>query len=134
MGHLSSFVTLINFETAVSFFHNLLLAMAAAQVYAEELSAAGYGVPLWRPSPTESGQVLIGDVGYLEDGGWYRLFNATLPPSDPINGPNMVPYGFQELIYPQTLLKNEPFQGGKALASKGIISHKLTTDLADITK
>ncbi|KAH9918679.1 WD40-repeat-containing domain protein [Fomitopsis serialis] len=48
-----------------------------AEVYAQQLFKLGYGYPLWEPDPpNDEHEVLIGDVGYLRDGGFYRLFNA----------------------------------------------------------
>ena len=51
----------------------------ACEVYTRLMQQLGYGYPLWEPEPTHSGEVLVGDVGYIQDGGFYRLFNATLP-------------------------------------------------------
>jgi len=47
------------------------------RVYAQQLFKCGWGYPLWEPEPEEPrDEVLIGDVGYLEHGGFCRLFNA----------------------------------------------------------
>ncbi|EMD33957.1 hypothetical protein CERSUDRAFT_107747 [Gelatoporia subvermispora B] len=54
-------------------------------------------MPLWEPERTKYGEVEIGDVGYLHNGGFYRLFNATFLASNPINHtlvherPNAIP-------------------------------------------
>ncbi|TFY61169.1 hypothetical protein EVJ58_g4679 [Rhodofomes roseus] len=49
----------------------------AFEVYAQQLYSRAWGYPLWEPEPSQTqGEVLIGDVGYLRYGGFYRLFNA----------------------------------------------------------
>ena len=70
--------------------------LSAAYIYAEQLVNRGYGLPLWQPEPTSFGEVLIGDVGFVDDGCFYRLFNAMLPADDPANARG-VPEGFVPL-------------------------------------
>ena len=49
----------------------------AWDVYARQLVKLGYGYPLWKPSPGEDGEIKIGDVGLLmEGGGFLRIFNT----------------------------------------------------------
>lgn len=54
-------------------------------VYAEQLFRLGHGYPLWDPEPTKHGEVLIGDVGFINEGAFYRLFNATVAADDSLN-------------------------------------------------
>ena len=53
------------------------------EVYQEHLSSIYHGFALWNPNPVQelydNGHVSIGDVGYLRDGGFIRMFNVTLP-------------------------------------------------------
>ena len=43
-----------------------------------------YGYPLWEPDPANvSTAVEVGDVGFIREGRFYRLFNALLPADDP---------------------------------------------------
>ena len=42
--------------------------------YAEALKEQGYGYPLWYPGCP--GEVELGDVGYIENGRFCRLFNV----------------------------------------------------------
>ncbi|KAJ3554116.1 hypothetical protein NM688_g3274 [Phlebia brevispora] len=49
----------------------------AAEIYAEQLNSLSLGHPLWFPDPTAEGEVQIGDVGYIHDGRFRRLFNIT---------------------------------------------------------
>ena len=47
-------------------------------VYREELGKAypGFGHALWDPNPGEYPAVEVGDVGFIRDGAFHRLFNA----------------------------------------------------------
>lgn len=54
-----------------------------SSVYAGKLSCLCLGYPLWYPEPDDKiGEVQIGDVGYVSDGAFTRLFNvrADVPP------------------------------------------------------
>ncbi|KAI0086257.1 hypothetical protein BDY19DRAFT_370479 [Irpex rosettiformis] len=75
----------------------------AAEVYAEQLLPKAHGLPLWIPEPSKFGEVLIGDVGYVYDGCFYRLFNVTHPPDDDVNQGG-VPEEFEVLEYDPCLL------------------------------
>lgn len=70
--------------------------LRSAFVYASELAPRGRGTPLWYPEPSESGEVEIGDVGFLQDGGFHRLFNITVDETHPFNKDG-VPEGFTPL-------------------------------------
>jgi hypothetical protein len=50
-------------------------------VYREQLSSLYHGNALWEPSPIRRlyDSVSIGDVGYIEEGFFHRMFNVTLP-------------------------------------------------------
>jgi hypothetical protein len=56
-------------------------------VYREQLTSLYQGHALWEPSPIKSiyDQVSIGDVGYVNEGFFYRMFNVTLPSHHPAN-------------------------------------------------
>lgn len=50
---------------------------AAWDIYAHELFPLRYGHPVWYPDPgPDDEQVNIGDVGYLRQGRFHRLFNT----------------------------------------------------------
>ncbi|OBZ65404.1 Vegetative incompatibility protein HET-E-1 [Grifola frondosa] len=66
-------------------------------IYAKQLFHLAKGYPLWVPEHTKFGEVLIGDVGYLHDGGFYRLFNATLPANHDIHTEFGVPDDYEPL-------------------------------------
>ena len=55
-------------------------------VYQEHLSSPPLGLALWKPSPENLyDQVSIGDVGFLSEGAFIRMFNVTLPWDDKSN-------------------------------------------------
>ena len=57
-------------------------------IYQDELSARSHGLALWNPNPPKKIYefVSIGDVGFLHEGSFIRMFNATLPWDHPSNG------------------------------------------------
>lgn len=69
------------------------MSITAPDVYAQQLFRLGYGYPLWNPEPPR-GEVLVGDVGFISDGSFYRVFNATKSETDPENGFG-VPDGYE---------------------------------------
>ena len=54
----------------------------AAVTYAQQLVGRGHGLPLWFP---DKSQANIGDVGFVVNGCFYRMFNAMRPHDDPTN-------------------------------------------------
>ena len=81
----------------------------AWDIYAEQLYPQGYGYPLWMPDydPSAS-EVELCDVGWIERGGFFPLFNATRGEADrQIRGG--VPAGFEPLDL-STLLRTGPHE------------------------
>jgi hypothetical protein len=56
-------------------------------VYRDQLLALSQGIALWNPNPPKKiyNNVSIGDVGYLQEGTFIRMFNVILPWDDPLN-------------------------------------------------
>ena len=56
-------------------------------VYRDQLTALSNGLALWNPKPSKKiyEKVSIGDVGYLHEGTFIRMFNVTLPCDHPSN-------------------------------------------------
>ena len=81
----------------------------AWDTYAEQLFPQGHGYPLWMPDPDPSaGEVRIGDVGWIDQGGCFQLFNSTRNPDDrQVQG--SVPSDFERLD-PSTLHIAGPHQ------------------------
>ncbi|EKM58729.1 uncharacterized protein PHACADRAFT_117841 [Phanerochaete carnosa HHB-10118-sp] len=77
---------------------------SAAEIYANQLLPRRHGLPLWQPEPTKFGEVLIGDVGFILEGCFYRLFNAIRPADDPVNAHFGVPPDFVPLRYNETAM------------------------------
>ena len=68
-----------------------------ADVYAEQLFhlGHGYGYPLWGPKPPpDQGKVFVGDVSYICNGSFHRVFNALRSKRDPGNISG-VPKGYE---------------------------------------
>lgn len=74
-----------------------------AYIYAEQLLKCQHGLPLWEPEPTKLGEVLIGDVGFIQNGCFYRLFNVLRPADDPANSRG-VPEGFIRLEIDESII------------------------------
>jgi len=94
--------------------------MVAYETYANALITKGHGHPLWEPDPGGDPGVELGDVGYIHDGRFVTLFNASAGSDDPRNhrlpqGHSLLPIG--RMIH-RTPLPKEP----RYVASKGIKS------------
>ena len=60
--------------------------MADYDIFREQLSVkfSSYGHALWEPSPGEpNSPVNVGDVGFIRNGQFHRLFNALLSEDQP---------------------------------------------------
>jgi hypothetical protein len=63
-----------------------MMPLSPCEVYREQLRSLHRGLPLWKPDPANLyQQVSIGDVGYIREGYFVRIFNALLPSDDPSN-------------------------------------------------
>jgi hypothetical protein len=63
-----------------------MMTLSPCDVYREQLRSLGHGLPLWNPDPANFyQQVSIGDVGYIREGYFVRIFNVLLPCDDPSN-------------------------------------------------
>lgn len=74
----------------------------ASIVYAEQLRSLRCGEPLWQPEPPDDGEVAIGDVGFIDDGRFARLFNAIHGTS---TRPGKIPSTFVKLEYDAVYLE-----------------------------
>ena len=70
-------------------------------IYAKLLFPLGHGHPLWMPDPVPnaSAPVEIADVGCIEQGGFFQLFNATRR-EEALQIHRKVPEGFTPLHLP----------------------------------
>lgn len=76
--------------------------MRLHDVFTKELYHCDQGRAIWIPEPLESfGAVRVADVGYMDNGRFQILFNASLPADDSrqVYG---VPRGFEQLHVPST--------------------------------
>jgi hypothetical protein len=65
-------------------------------IYAQQLVPRRNGHALWEPNPGDDPAVELADVGYLKDGAFIRLFNASKTHDDASNGLG-VPEGYEVL-------------------------------------
>lgn len=71
--------------------------MACYDTYRDQLAGLFHGHALWVPDPSGLyDQVQVGDVGYVREGHFLRMFNALLPADDPTQVYG-VPEGFVSL-------------------------------------
>jgi hypothetical protein len=68
-------------------------------VYRDHLSALSHGPALWNPNPNKKiyNDVSIGDVGYMQEGAFIRMFNVTMPSYHPSNEVLGVPEDYDPL-------------------------------------
>ena len=74
-------------------------AVTPFDVYRDQLAALSLGVALWNPNPPKEfyDYVSIGDVGYLYEGTFIRMFNVMLKWDDPLNRKLGVPEPYEPL-------------------------------------
>jgi hypothetical protein len=96
--------------------------VAAYSIYANQLIPKGHGHPLWEPDPGQEPAVQLGDVGYLKDGGFIRLFNASKSPDDPSNALG-VPEGYEPLtVNPSDIRRRSPLpKKPEYISSEGVV-------------
>ena len=73
-----------------------------SNIYREQLSSQYHGLALWNSNPVDSlfrdpGHVSIGDVVYLENGTFIRIFNVKLPRDHPSNTFIELPEGYKPI-------------------------------------
>ncbi len=73
--------------------------MAHYDTFRDQLAIAhpAFGHALWEPNPGESPPVEVGDVGFIRDGKFQRIFNALLPTCHPSHASPGVPEGHEQL-------------------------------------
>lgn len=91
------------------------------RIYAQQLFRLGQGYPLWQPEPAEGIEVEIGDVGFLDRGGFVRMFNALRDPQDPLNATLGTPHDFERF----TSGAMQPHRVVNAIASGHVASKTL---------
>lgn len=80
-------------------------------IYREQFWPPHHGFPLWNPNPVEGvyNQVSIGDVGYISEGAFIRMFNVTLPWDDESNKALGEPYSYGLLCLDDIAIHRETF-------------------------
>jgi hypothetical protein len=62
--------------------------MVAYLTYTNTLLPKGNGYPLWEPDPGEFTPVDLADIGYVSNGGFIKLFHASMNSNSNINSRN----------------------------------------------
>ena len=101
--------------------------------YAEDLFPLGHGHPLWIPESLNGCEVNIGAVGWLEDGGFRTLFNATVPTDDELNvnmfvPPDHVPLTIDSRARRRDQILTEPFMFSKSVRNIGVAAETSATE------
>lgn len=74
-------------------------------VYERLLSKLKLGHALWQPEPSKNGEIQIGDVGFIHEGGFVRLFNVFEEKDSQLNKES-VPDDFRCFQQPREKLRN----------------------------
>ena len=80
-------------------------------IYQEQLTSLYHGLALWKPDPVQGiyDQVSIGDVGYISEGGFIRMFNVTLPQDNSLNRRLGAPAPYESIILGNFAIRPEAF-------------------------
>ena len=80
-------------------------------VYRNNLSFLHQGCALWNPKPLEGiyDRVSIGDVGYIDEGAFIRMFNVTLPWNDSSNIRFGEPDHYERLNFDRSIIRRATF-------------------------
>jgi hypothetical protein len=85
--------------------------MPPFDVYQKHLSFLSQGLALWSPNPLENiyDRVSIGDVGYIDEGAFIRMFNVIRPSDDPSNGNYGEPDHYEPLYFHGNTIRRTTF-------------------------
>jgi hypothetical protein len=106
--------------------------MHISELYASQLQELVFGYPLWFPEGySDSDDIEIGDVGYINEGGFKELFKAKYAHDDPLNAKNLsqnrIPSTHQPLpenAY-SNILKHKNYLDPDIYSSKSMKHNKL---------
>jgi hypothetical protein len=87
-----------------------------SNIYREQLSSLYHGLGLWEPSPIKNyyDHISVGDVGYIDDGFFHRMFNVTLEWDDASNKKLCQPEYYKPLADdPLKNIRKSPFAKGE---------------------
>ena len=92
-----------------------------ASSYATQLISKQLGYPLWEPDPGQKPGVELADVGYISEGSFIRLFNASKERTDTSNHLG-IPEGYVPLhVREQDILRRTPLpKKPECISSEGV--------------
>jgi len=106
--------------------------MAHYNTFRDQLAIAhpAFGYALWEPDPGDSLPVEVGDVGFIREGKFHRIFNALLPANHPSHEKLGVPDDHEPLrprmldhINRGSLSPNTLYSYGVTVVSGGLEVH-----------
>lgn len=105
------------------------------QVYRDQLTSLFHGHAIWDPDPAGVYEgVSVGDVGYMRDGYFFRMFNVLSEWNDPSNCKLFQPESYPRLeLGPFLNIKESKFSKGDyhsrfVVAEEGVPYHASTPD------
>ena len=101
-------------------------------VYRDQLSALSRGLALWNPDSPKKiyNTVSIGDVGYVHDGTFIRMFNVTRPWDDESNRTLCEPDRYEPLDSDHLTIIRESFGKVDHYSSSVSVEENANSDLA----
>ncbi|TFK83323.1 WD40 repeat-like protein [Polyporus arcularius HHB13444] len=100
----------------------------ASEVYTKQLFGRRCGYPLWHPEPNDGHEIDIGDVGYLYQGGFWRIFNTTLPKEHESHKQYGVPDHYEPFKISPVLIHSQRAVIGSSLLSRGVKSFEFSAE------
>ena len=98
---------------------------AVYNIYARQLFIRRHGYPLWKPEPeTPDNEIRLGDVGFLSNGAFYQIFNATVSKNDP-SQTNGVPEDFEKWTVKSLHMATRKKAVESALCSRSVSSFSM---------
>ena len=99
-------------------------------VYRNHLSSLYHGAALWSPTLLEGiyDRVSIGDVGYIDGGAFFRMFNVTRPWDDESNRKLGEPDHYEPLNFDDRIIRRTTFDTADYCSSS--VSRKENLDNA----
>ena len=100
---------------------------SAWETYYKELLSTGNGHALWEADPGSDSAVDIANVGYMEEGGIVRLFNASKEIGD-VSNKFGIPNGYKPLHV--AALREGMLSASLPITSKTVLQHKVRGNLS----
>lgn len=81
----------------VSFLVSTFMQPHPSKTYGEVMCDAGLGLALYEPEPKNYDHIRVGDVGFVKQGAFTRLYNACFEADDPANENSSLPVPYTSI-------------------------------------